>query len=75
VQCLLAVALLEIYSLRVVVSASGAALTRFCNLQSAGDDKQALVYLGMKRSREQARNKLLQSLVGLLEAQEVSGNS
>lgn len=39
--------------------------------QSAGEDKLALVYLGMRRSRDQARNRLLQSLVGLVEAQEV----
>jgi hypothetical protein len=47
------------------------ALSVVAALQSAGDTKQALVYLGMKRSREQARDRLLQSLVGLTEAMEV----
>jgi hypothetical protein len=39
--------------------------------QNAGNDTQALLHLSIKKNTIAQRNKLLQSLVGLLEAQEV----
>lgn len=40
-------------------------------VKAGGDDQGALFHLRLRRSRESARDKLLQSLVGLVEAQEV----
>jgi hypothetical protein len=41
------------------------------SVQNSGNDTQALLHLSIKKNTTAQRNKLLQSLVGLLEAQEV----
>eukprot|EP01032_Pedospumella_encystans_P010274 gene10274-12026_t len=43
--------------------------------KAENDTKGALFYLSSKRSREQARDRLIQSLVGLVEAQDALGQS
>lgn len=39
--------------------------------QAEGNTQEALVHLKLKRTREQARERLIQSLLGLVEAQDV----